>query len=342
MKKPRRTCVELLLLLLLPGLASAASGGVRFGVQVAPEGVSYEKVAETFRLIEELGYDSGWLNDHLLTSVGDEDDSQLESWMTLAALATETERSRLGILVTSSTFRHPAVLAKMAVTVDHISDGRLNLGIGAGWQKREHEAYGIPFYSARRRAERLAEALEVVTGLWGTDHPSFDGRDFHLDRAPFAPRPLQRPHPPIVVGGQGKKWIMPTVARYADHWTVPVGIDPQGVAERLRIVREECRRIGRQPCVQEVSVFLPLANITAIPLAGPATRLGARLLFGKEAATSVLAGSVGEIREKIESYVEVGVTEVIITTRPALNHELMRRFANEIMPAFQSAAEGDE
>jgi F420-dependent oxidoreductase-like protein len=331
-----------LLLLLLPGLASAASEGVRFGVQVAPEGVSYEKVAETFRLIEALGYDSGWLNDHLLTSVGDEDDSQLESWMTLAALATETQRLRLGILVTSNTFRHPVLLAKMAVTVDHISDGRLNLGIGAGWQEREHEAYGVPFHSAKRRAERLAEALELISGLWGADHPSLDGKEYRLDRAPFAPRPVQRPHPPIVVGGQGKKWIMPTVARYADHWTVPVGIGPQGVAERLQIIREECRRIGREPCVQKVSAFLPLANITAVPFAGPVTRLGARLLYGTEAATSVLAGSVGEIREKIQTYVDVGVTEVIITTRPALNHELMRRFATEVMPTFQGLQEGAE
>ncbi len=311
---------------------------IRFGVQMAPEDVTYEQVLETARLVEQLGYDSFWLNDHFIPILGDKDRPHLESWIVLAALAPQTERIRLGILVTGNTYRHPAVLAKMATTVDQISRGRLDFGIGAGWEEFEHTAYGIPFYTAKERAERLGEALEVITRLWRDDHPSYDGTYYDLAKAPFAPKPVQRPHPPIVVGGQGKQWIMPIVARYADEWNVPVGITPEGMQERLVFLRQECQRIGRTPCVSGVSVFLPLANITAIPLAGAVTRLGARVLYDERAAISVLAGSASEITEKIRTFTDAGADHVIITTRPAINHDLMRRFATEIMPAFRQAA----
>jgi alkanesulfonate monooxygenase SsuD/methylene tetrahydromethanopterin reductase-like flavin-dependent oxidoreductase (luciferase family) len=232
------------------------------------------------------------------------------------------------------------VLAKMATTVDYISHGRLNFGIGAGWEEYEHRAYGIPFYTAKERTERLAEALEVITELWAGGHPTFEGKYYQLYQAPFAPQPLQQPHPPIVVGGQGKKWLMPIVARYADEWNVPVGVTPDGIRKRLQIIQQECKRINRSPCVTGVSVFLPLVNLTNVPLAGPATRLGARVLAGDKIARSVLAGSADDIKAKIQEYLDAGATSVIVTTRPALNHDLMRRFSTDVMPAFRHASAG--
>ena len=199
---------------------------LRFGVQIAPEGMSIDDVVATAKLVEKLGYDHFWLNDHFLPYRADPDVPHFESWTILAALARETKTIRLGILVTGNTYRHPAVLAKMATTVDHLSGGRLELGLGAGWQENEHVAYGIPFYSAKERAERLGEALEVVKRLWTEDHPTMKGKYYSLEKAPFSPKNVQKPHPPIVVGGQGKKLIMPLVARYADEWTVAVGVDP--------------------------------------------------------------------------------------------------------------------
>ena len=172
--------------------------------------------------------------------------------------------------MTGNTYRHPAVLAKMATTVDHVSDGRLELRHRRGLGGVEHNAYGIPFYTAKERAERLGEALEVITRLWRGEHPSFAGKYYTLVKAPFAPKPMQQPHPPIVIGGQGKKWIMPLVARYADEWNAAVGLSPADVRERLATLRTECERLGRDPCVRTVSAFLPLANITNIPLAGAA------------------------------------------------------------------------
>jgi len=321
------------------GLAREGPPHVRFGVQVAPEDTTYEAMVEVARLVEQLGYDTFWLNDHFVPVLGDRSRPHFESWTLLTALATRTERIRLGILVSGNTYRHPAVLAKMATTVDHVSGGRLELGIGAGWEEWEHRAFGIPFHTPKERAERLGEALAVVTALWdGTEPSSFEGRYYRLRDAPFLPPPVQRPHPPIVVGGQGEKWIMPLVARYADEWNVPVGVPPDGVKRRLETIRAECARIGRSPCVREVSVFLPLANITNVPLAGPVTRLGARLLVDERAAVSVLAGSAKEIEAKIRSYVDAGATSVIITTRPSIDRALMKRFADEIVPAFRAPA----
>jgi F420-dependent oxidoreductase-like protein len=329
--------VTTILLALALRLAATAEA-VSFGVQMAPENTSYDEIIRTAKLVEELGYDHFWLNDHFIPIMGDKDGSHFESWTLLGSIAAETERIRLGILVSGNTYRHPAVLAKIATTIDHASRGRLNFGIGAGWEEFEHKAYGIPFYSAKERSERLGEALEVITRLWRDEHPSFDGKYYSLFQAPFSPKPVQKPHPPIVIGGQGKKWIMPLVARYADEWNAVTGISPDGIRTRLADVHEECRRLGRNPCVREVSVFLPLANITEVPLAGPATRLGARLLVDAPVARSVLAGSVAGIQDQIRPYLEAGATSVIITTRPSINHDLMRRFAREVVPGLRAPA----
>jgi F420-dependent oxidoreductase-like protein len=335
-----KALIAVALAVLVPVLATAGERPVEFGVQIAPENATYEDIVATWKLVEDLGYDSAWLNDHFMPLMGDKDQSHFEAWTMLAALATQTQRIRIGILVSGNTYREPAVLAKMATTVDHISHGRLNFGIGAGWAEFEHRAYGIPFYTARERAERLGEALAVITTLWGANHPTFDGKYYHLFQAPFAPKPVQQPHPPIVVGGQGKKWLMPLVARYADEWNVPVGVTPQGMRKRLEIIRAECQRLNRSPCVRRVSVFLPLINMTNLPVAETATRLAVRLRAGDKIARSVLAGSVDDIKARIQQFVDAGATSVIITTRPALNHELMRRFATEVMPAFRQAPPG--
>ena len=209
------------LLLALP-LAGAAFAGpkVSFGILMPQESTTWEDLVATWKEAERLGFESAWLFDHFIPPSGDKDGSVFEGWTTLAALATQTEKIRIGILVTGNTYRNPAILAKMATTVDHVSGGRLEFGIGAAWEEHEHRAYGIPFYTARERAKRLGEALEVITRLWTEEKPSFRGQYYTLHEAEFEPKPVQKPHPPIVVGGQGKKWIMPLVGRYADEWNV--------------------------------------------------------------------------------------------------------------------------
>ena len=315
--------------------ASPAVAGVTFGIHTPQENVTFDQLAAAWQEAERLGFDQAWAYDHFAPIMGSKDGPVLEGWTLLAALARETQRIRIGLMVTGNTYRNPAVLAKMATTVDHVSGGRLNFGIGAGWEEYEHTAYGVPFFDARERAARLGEALEVITLLWRGGHPTFRGKYYTLFEAPMSPLPVQRPHPPIVIGGQGPKWIMPLVAKYADEWNVPIGLTPDDVRSRIAEMRAECARIGRSPCVERVSVLLPLISITGVPLAGPATRLAARALVEKRIARSLLIGSPADIRDRLRPYVDAGATGIIVSLRPPFSPELMRKFAAEVMPAFR-------
>src|SRR5262245_53205072 len=318
----------------LPAFAEPP-GRVRFGIQTPNQDTTWDEILATWKEAESLGFDSAWVYDHFIPIFGDQDGPCLEGWTLLSALAAATSRMQIGILVTGNTYRNPALLAKMATTVDHVSHGRVVLGIGAGWFERDHTAYGFPFGTPRERAKKLGEALDVVTKLWSQDHPSHAGKYYRLEKAPFAPKNVQKPHPPIVIGGQGKQWIVPLVARYADGWNAVSGVDVDGIRERRTIIEEECRKIGRTPCPDYVSVLLPLVAITDIPLAGPVVRLGARAVGGKTVARSVLADSAETIRDRIRSYADAGVTEVILSLRPPFDRDLLRRFAKEVMPSFQ-------
>jgi F420-dependent oxidoreductase-like protein len=331
-----RTAILLILVLLLPAHAVAeAPPRVRFGIQTPNQNATWDDVLATWKEAEALGFDSAWVYDHFIPIFGGQDGPCLEGWTMLAALAAETSRMQIGVLVTGNTYRNPALLAKMATTVDHVSHVRLVLGVGAGWFERDHAAYGFPFGTARERAHKLAEGLEVITKLWSAEHPSFSGKYYRLEKAPFAPANVQKPHPPIVIGGQGKQWIVPLVARYADGWNAVTGVTPDGIRERRTIIAEECKRIGRTPCPSHVSVLIQLVAITDIPLAGPAVRLGARALgFGK-AVPGIVADSPNAIRDRIRAYVDAGATEIIVGLRPPFDRGLLRRFAQEIMPAFK-------
>jgi F420-dependent oxidoreductase-like protein len=308
---------------------------ILFGIQTGQQDVTYQDILAIWKEAEALGFDSAWDFDHFIPIRGSTDGPCLEGWTLLAALATQTSTLRIGTLVTGNTYRNPALLAKMVTTVDQISNGRVYLGIGAGWFEFEHIAYGFPFYTAKERADRLGEALEVITKLWTADHPTFTGKYYSLHDAPYNPPNVQKPHPPIVIGGKGKKWIMPLVAKYADGWNVPIGVSPEGIKKRLDIVHNECQRIGRTPCDPEVSVLLVLYKMSDIPLAGPALRLGARVIAGKGVSRSILAGSADEITETIRSYVDAGVTHIIVHIEPPYDPELLRRFAKEVMPKFR-------
>jgi F420-dependent oxidoreductase-like protein len=331
--------VLLLAALLLPVavLAETAPAGpkLRFGIQTPNQNTTWDDLLAVWKEAETLGFHSAWVYDHLAPIFGDVDDPCLEGWTALAALAAQTSRMQIGVLVTGNTYRNPALLAKMATTVDHISHGRLAFGIGAGWFEAEHTAYGFEFGTARERAKKLEEALQVITKLWAEDHPSFTGKYYRLEKAPYAPPNVQKPRPPIIIGGQGKQWIVPLVARHADGWNAVSGVTVEGIKERRQIIEDECRRIGRSPCPTYVSVLLPLVAITNIPLAGPVVRLGARAVVNKEVAASVLADSPDAIRDRLRAYADAGATEVILSLRPPFNPDLLRRFAQEIAPAFQ-------
>jgi alkanesulfonate monooxygenase SsuD/methylene tetrahydromethanopterin reductase-like flavin-dependent oxidoreductase (luciferase family) len=226
-----------------PIRALAMRNPIEFGIYCEQQNRSWPQLVEIWLAAEEAGFDTAWLFDHFIPEEADESGSCFEAWSLLAALATQTTRIRIGVLVSSNTHRHPAVLAKQAVTVDHVSEGRLNLGIGTGWRELEHSAYGIPLPTARERVDRLGEALELMRRLEIDDRPSFDGRYYRLDNAPFAPKPVQA-HIPVVVAAIGPRMLR-HVARYADQWDTWGG--PEVIAANGVVVDALAREMGRDP-----------------------------------------------------------------------------------------------
>jgi F420-dependent oxidoreductase-like protein len=212
---------------------------------------AYSDLERFWRLSDELGFYGVWNYDHFYgpdavgTIARDYRKDTFESWTTLAAMALVVTRARIGCMVTGVTYRNPAVLAKMAVTVDHISGGRLEFGLGAAWHEAEHRGYGIPFPRAGERIAMLDEALRVIKALWTEDSPSFDGRYFRLDQAICNPKPVQKPHPPIIVAGQGEKSLR-IVATHADEWNA-TGSGPADWSRLNNRLNDHCDAIGRDP-----------------------------------------------------------------------------------------------
>ncbi len=191
-------------------------------------------------------FESGWTFDHFYPIFSDSSGPCLEGWTTLTALAQATKRLRLGTLVTGIHYRHPAVLANMAAALDIISNGRLELGIGAGWNEEESGAYGIELGSIKERFDRFEEACEVLIGLLSQETTSFDGKFYQLKDARNEPKGPQKPHPPICIGGSGEKRTLRITARYADHWNF-VGGPPEEFARKRDVLAAHCADIGRDP-----------------------------------------------------------------------------------------------
>ncbi len=218
---------------------------MHFGIDVSQHQLTWDELLARTRWAEEAGFESAWVFDHFKALYGDPTGPCFEGWSLLAALAAETERIRLGALVTGVTYRHPSVLTAEAVTIDHISNGRLEFGIGAAWFDGEHRELGIDFPSNAIRARRLEEAVEVYKLLTTTDGASYEGRHYRLADATYRPRPVQRPFPPIWIGAGGEQLMLPIVGRHADVWHA------FGSAANLRrkssIVDEAAQAAGRDP-----------------------------------------------------------------------------------------------
>jgi F420-dependent oxidoreductase-like protein len=191
---------------------------MRFGLDLAQQRVPFSEIANRARLAEEVGFDGVWGFDHFQPMYGEGPGECFEGNTTLAALAGQTSRVRLGLLVTGMTYRHPSVFAAEAITIDHASGGRYELSYGAAWFDKEHHELGIPFPGLRDRIDGFEEALQIIRGLLTTDGFTFEGRHFQVRDATLQPRPVQQPHPPIWVGASGEKRTMPIAARYADAW----------------------------------------------------------------------------------------------------------------------------
>jgi F420-dependent oxidoreductase-like protein len=287
---------------------------------------SWDELLFLARHAEETGWDGLWFADHFMPFQGDLDQPYAECWTTLAGLAAAVPRLRLGPLVTGNTYRHPAVLAKMAVTVDHISGGRVVLGLGAGWQENEHRAYGLEFSDIPGRLARLDEACQVIKALLGQERASFEGRFYQLEEAPLVPKPVQSPLP-LLIGGGGEKVTLRITAKYADEWNV--WGDVATLKHKMSVLDAHCERLGRDPAEIQRS-----AQALIFLSDDPAFVEGVR---SRPAAMPTLAGNASEIAEQVAAYAAAGVDELIL---PDFNLgarerklEVMDRFIEEVAPA---------
>ena len=218
---------------------------MKVGIDVSQHQLEWPEIRRRVAWAEEVGFESAWVFDHFTVLYGDRMGPCLEAWTLLAALGAVTSRIRLGALVTGVTYRHPSLLASEVVTVDHISEGRINLGLGAAWHEAEHRRLGFDFPPAGERIQRLEETLQIVKGLLTSDDFDFQGRHYRLQRAFYRPRPLQQPYPPIWIGATGEKVMLPLAARHADVWH---GFgSASDLARKSELVDRAAEEAGRDP-----------------------------------------------------------------------------------------------
>ena len=231
---------------------------MRFAIKTAPQHTTFDDMLAVWRAADDIDlFESAWTFDHFYPIFSDHTGPCLEAWVTTTALAQATGRIRVGVLVTGNVYRHPAVLANMAASTDVISHGRLELGIGAGWNQQECDAYGIDLPPLKERFDRFDEALEVITRLLTEERANFEGRYYRLADAHCEPKPVQQPRPPICIGGGGEKRTLRSVARFADHWNIPGGGVDVFTAKR-EVLAKHCADIGRDPAEITTSTHLRL------------------------------------------------------------------------------------
>jgi F420-dependent oxidoreductase-like protein len=300
------------------------------------QGASYDDLLAVVRTAEQLGFPAFFRSDHYLAFGGDGLPGPSDAWTALAGLARDTSTIRLGTMMTSATFRHPGVLAMQVALVDAMSEGRVELGIGAGWFGREHEAYGIPFPDTKERFERFAEQLEIVTGLWSTpvgETYDFAGKHYRLEDSPALPKPVQsvghRGGPPVLIGGRGRKQTPALTARYADEFNLPF-VDEETTAAQFARVRAACVEIGRDPD------GLTWSNALTVCVGRDEAEVVRRAeAIGRTAAdlrANALAGTVPEVVDTIGRYAALGSQRIYLQVLDLADLEHLHLIADEVTP----------
>ena len=295
---------------------------MRFSFWPTPS-LSFQETLHLVSHAERTGWDGIWLADHFMPNAENTDVPWPEAWTTLSALGAQVPRVRLGTLVTGNTYRHPAVLAKMAATLDHISEGRVVLGIGSGWQENEHQQYGIEFDTVTGRLARLEEACQVITKLFNDNEANFSGRYYNLDAATLEPKPIQSPLP-LLIGGGGEKVTLKITAKYANEWNV--WGDPSILRHKMAILDQHCEDLGRNPDeIQRSAVALLFMSDDAQFL---------DKMRNADIAQPKIVGSPDEIRGIVSEYEAAGVNELIVPDFTLGNTEqkiaTMDRFIHEV------------
>ena len=289
----------------------------------------WAEVLHVSRHAEQTGWDRLWFADHFMPVAEQNDETQHESWVVLSALAVRVPRIHMGHMVSGNTYRHPAVVAKMAAQIDVVSGGRFILGLGAGWQEREHTAYGIPLGTIRERLDKLEEACRIVTDLFRYQKSNFDGEHYQLVDAPLEPKPIQTPLP-LMIGGGGEKRTLRITAQYATEWNV--WGTPEVLRHKNGVLDAHCRDLARDPAeIQRSACTLLLYSDDE-----------ERVARARASGRPVLGGSRDELLRTVQEYIDVGVDELIIPdftlgANAFERTEQMDRFINEIATEFRQS-----
>jgi F420-dependent oxidoreductase-like protein len=314
---------------------------MRFALMLEPQqGLTYEEQLAIARLAERVGFEAMFRSDHYRSFPGPADKPTTDAWAILAGLARETTRLRLGTLVSPVTFRHPGSFAKVVTTVDEMSGGRIEVGVGAGWNDPEHTQLGLPFPEIKLRADLMEDQLAILHGLWEQPEGwSYEGHQVSIKDAGFHPLPTQRPHPPIIVGGEGSPRSLRLAARYADEYNMS-GSAPEACAEAYGRLDEECRKIGRDPGTIVRSAMTGI--LLGADEAELAARVDAQLAMvgeaGRDAAAWFeprrkrwIAGTPDEARAIVRGFAAAGVQRIMLQDLLPRDHGMIELAARELI-----------
>jgi F420-dependent oxidoreductase-like protein len=310
-----------------------ATHPIRFGLQTGQQNTEWSDLVALWSAADGWGYDSLWAYDHFYPIFTDPKGPCLEGWTTLAALSQATKNARIGHLVNGNTYRHPSLTAKAAATLDIISGGRLNLGIGAGWFEDEHRSLGFDFKTVRGRLEALEEALQIIKGMHAGEAVTLDGKHYQVKDAICVPRPVQSGGTPILIGGSGRKILLRIVAQYADMWNA--NGTPEHLAELVGVIEEHCRTVGRDPAEIEKTVMMPLCYTDDVPTQDFVCELlaGAFDIDKETARRQTMIGGKDECLEKVDAYVNAGCTHFIFMLMAPYDHAQIQAFAEQVVAA---------
>jgi F420-dependent oxidoreductase-like protein len=296
------------------------------------QGASYEQQVRMAQAAESAGFDAFFRSDHFLAMGGDGLPGPTDAWLTLAGIARETDRIRLGTMVTSATFRLPGLLAVQVAQVDDMSDGRAELGLGAGWYDAEHTAHGVPFQSLAERFERLEEQLAILTGFWTTPVGQtfdFDGRHYQLKDSPGLPKPVQKPHPPLIVGGGGPKRTPRLAATFADEFNLPFSSVADTEAQFAR-VRAACVEKGRDPGTLRLSAAQTVCcGANDAEVERRAAAIGRK---ADELRANGVAGTPDEVVARLQEFAGVGAESIYLQVLDLEDLDHVALLSEEVLP----------
>jgi F420-dependent oxidoreductase-like protein len=302
---------------------------IEFAVFSPQIGLSPKALLERATLCEKLGYHSLWLVDHFWQR-GMPDIDCPEALTMMSAIAARTEKIRIGTLVLCNSYRNPALLAKSLTTLDHISGGRLEVGMGAGWMDEEYRGYGYEFPPMGVRLKQLEEGLQILKLMFTEKRASFKGRYYSIDDAPNNPKPVQRPHPPITIGGSGEKVMLRLVAKYADRWNCPAGYD--SFEHKLGVLKEHCKAVGRNPSEINVSEQLLVCIGRTDAEVEQKWKMAERL---KPFSITGIKGTPKQLVEQLNKRVAMGVTFFTVFFSDFAPPDTLELFAGEVASAFK-------